>query len=129
MAYDPPSYSHTSSGGGAYTSSHSSSSISPDSHFFGKHSAFNSGITDGDKPSSKVSSFGEMSRTSGGVSNSKGGGYSTWGMSSYGSSSGGKASSGEAQQRFTNAKSISSDQYFGKAQSDNQVYTLFLSQH
>ena len=69
--------------------------------FFGKHSAFNSGITDSDKPSSKVLSFGEMSRTSGGMFNSKGGGYSTWGMSSYGSSSGGKASSGEAQVKLS----------------------------
>lgn len=122
----PPSYSHMSGGGGgAYSSgstSSSSSSFSSNSAFFGKHSAFGSSDTSStaDKPSSKVSSFGSSyGKTEGGASGS------TWKSGSgYAGGSGrstGSGGSDNAQQRFSNAKSISSDQYFGRNESDNQV--------
>ena len=113
-SYDPPSYSKSSGGGASHTSS-SSSTIPSDSHFFGKHSAFsNSGGSSVDRPSGKVSSFGGMS----GSSNSRGGGeraQSTWST---------PGSSDNAQKRFSGAKSISSDQYFGRESTSDQVSVI-----
>jgi len=116
-SYDPPSYSRP-SGGGAYsshTSSSSSSTIPSDGHFFGKHSAFSSsGESSVDRPSNKVSSFGAVSSGSRGRD---GRGQSTWSTS---------GSSGDAQQRFSSAKSISSDQYFGRESGSDQVSSSVL---
>jgi ADP-ribosylation factor GTPase-activating protein 2/3 len=78
------------------------------SRSFGKHSAFADPAGSDPKPSSKVSSFGSFqsggsdssraSRSSNRPSRGRGGSYSD-----------------DAQQRFSSAKSISSDQYFGKS--------------
>ena len=113
-SYDPPSYSRP-SGGGGYSShtpsSSSSSTIHSDSHFFGKHSAFSSsGGSSVDRPSDKVSSFGAASGSSRGGGDGRG--HSTWST---------PGSSGDAQQRFSSAKSISSDQYFGRESGNDQV--------
>ena len=99
--YDPPSYSGYSS----------RDRDVPSSQRFGKHSAFGS-QSSANKPSNQVSSFGSMQS---GSSSSK----------SYGSSHGG--TSDEAQSRFTSAKSISSDQYFGRTSRDDQFEDISVS--
>ena len=123
--FDPPSY--TSGGGGDYGGSSSSSNsgfgtASSSSggggggggNGFGKHSVFSEPSS---KPSSKVSSFGGSAwagseRSSGAkVSGSSG----TWSSGSDG-----------AQQRFSNAKSISSDQYFGRNTSTVRPVNMYM---
>ena len=121
--YDPPSYSRSSGGGGgsSYTGQ-PTSSLSEDSHFFGKHSAFSSSGTDVDKPSNKISSFGAMSSNS----RSVGGPARSTRETHRGGVTGGSDS---AQQRFTGAKSISSDQYFGRNASSNDQVSMMHTDH
>ncbi len=115
--YDPPGYSS-----GGYASQERDRDLSY-SQKTSKHSAFtNQPSTLSSKPSSQVSSFGSMQR--GGEEGRGGGSTSTWGGgsgSTWGSatakSSGGRGGGEDAQQRFSSAKSISSDQYFGRASS------------
>ncbi|XP_064397714.1 ADP-ribosylation factor GTPase-activating protein 2-like [Halichondria panicea] len=120
-SYDPPGYTSHDSG---YTSRDLGTRSSyTEQRPSNKHSAFGGGWEDKSSSSSKDggSTWGSSSSSS---KVSGGGGGSTWGSSSSSSkvSGGGggstwatsTSSADSAQQRFSSAKSISSDQYFGR---------------
>ncbi|CAI7997804.1 ADP-ribosylation factor GTPase-activating protein 2 [Geodia barretti] len=109
-SFYPPSYTDYSSSSGSSRGVTSGGS----SRSFGKHSAFADSAGSEPKPSSKVSSFGSFQ--SGGSDSSRAS------RSSNRPSRGGRYSE-EAQQRFSSAKSISSDQYFGRSSADDSVTT------
>lgn len=114
--FDPPSYS---------SGSYGNQERDRDSFYAqktSKHSVFaNQASTSTGKPSSQVYSFGSIQ--GGGDQEGRGdrstsawrvGTGSAWGAPASGRGGGG-AGSKDAQQRFANAKSISSDQYFGRS--------------
>jgi ADP-ribosylation factor GTPase-activating protein 2/3 len=118
-SFYPPGYSEYGGSGNRGTSRSATSSSS--NRGFGKHSAFSDSATsEPAKPSNKVSSFGSMQSGGGGGERRSG---TAGGMGGAGSSRSSRSSRGayseEPQQRFSNAKSISSDQYFGRSSGDS----------